>query len=279
MLEESGDMEGTGNISASFPSCDFLLDLPELQEKTFLQHGETTVGTSGQANCDPQIPVGGEAERIYSSEDETSEVVGGYEFDVADLDAILGYTAENDDEAGTYHVPVVDESPVELTSKRKRLCMELENEEEVVSKFSKRQMLELDGTCHGRNSPDASSNISAVTQPPCDDTNYEDEFCLDQSTEELQMLCDDFAFEMLEHQCSSRTPDEAEDCISSGSARQSRRQKIKATVKLLREAIPGGECMDTAIVLDEAINYVKLLQLQVQGLGAQRLAQRAAVGR
>ncbi|KAL2610617.1 hypothetical protein R1flu_029190 [Riccia fluitans] len=111
---------------------------------------------------------------------------------------------------------------------------------------------------------------------------YED---LDESALELQILCDDFGFEMPEEElkecdnCSRKEEEEGGgeeeeedggDAVSSGSARKSRRAKIQKTLKLLREVIPGGSCMDSAIVLDETINYVRLLQWQVQTLVAQR---------
>lgn len=54
----------------------------------------------------------------------------------------------------------------------------------------------------------------------------------------------------------------------SGSAKNSRKGKIKRTVRLLKSIIPGGDCMDTAIVLDEAIQYVRLLQQKVKKLEA-----------
>eukprot|EP01018_Ginkgo_biloba_P005739 Gb_01508 [translate_table: standard] len=53
-----------------------------------------------------------------------------------------------------------------------------------------------------------------------------------------------------------------------GSAKKLKKEKIKKTVRLLRSMIPGGDCMDTAIVLDEAIQCVKLLQVKVKKLGA-----------
>ncbi|KAJ7543538.1 hypothetical protein O6H91_09G042600 [Diphasiastrum complanatum] len=45
-----------------------------------------------------------------------------------------------------------------------------------------------------------------------------------------------------------------------------RKEKIKTTVKLLRSIIPGGNSMDTADVLGEAIQYVRTLQLKVSKL-------------
>eukprot|EP00249_Psilotum_nudum_P020482 c27724_g1_i2 orf=435-1757(-) len=55
-----------------------------------------------------------------------------------------------------------------------------------------------------------------------------------------------------------------------GSARKARKQKIRSTVKTLRKIIPGGDCMDAAVVLDEAIHYLKSLQNKVQQLEANR---------
>lgn len=54
-------------------------------------------------------------------------------------------------------------------------------------------------------------------------------------------------------------------------AKRSRKEKIKHTFRLLRGIIPGGHDMDTAFVLDEAIQYVKSLQVKVQKLEAKKL--------
>lgn len=54
----------------------------------------------------------------------------------------------------------------------------------------------------------------------------------------------------------------------SESAKNSRKGKIKRTVKRLKSIIPGGESMDTAVVLDEAIQYVRSLQQKVKKLEA-----------
>ncbi|KAL2642649.1 hypothetical protein R1flu_010236 [Riccia fluitans] len=186
---------------------------------------------------------------------------------------------------------------------RKRGFRELEQEEEEVesAQFSKRQRSqeELDdevediicvGTCSCSRSISVADGFSGESLNPSharesfnegEEDEYEEE--LDESELELQMLCDDFCFEMPQeelHQyicCSKEEEDDEEDAageeadaLSSGSARKCRRAKIKQTVKLLRELIPGGNCLDSGKVLDEAINYVKLLQLQVQTLVSQR---------
>lgn len=50
--------------------------------------------------------------------------------------------------------------------------------------------------------------------------------------------------------------------------RQSKKEKIRSILHLLRGILPGGESMDASFVLDETIQYVKTLQFEVQKLQA-----------
>lgn len=54
-------------------------------------------------------------------------------------------------------------------------------------------------------------------------------------------------------------------------AARHRRKKISERIRVLEKLIPGGNKMDTATMLDEAIEYVKFLQLQVQILESESL--------
>ncbi|KAL3695935.1 hypothetical protein R1sor_010011 [Riccia sorocarpa] len=169
---------------------------------------------------------------------------------------------------------------------RKRGYSEQEDEEVESAQFNKRQRSqeELDEEvediiCAGTCSCFPVSVVTVTGTPPDPEESFSEDDELDESELELQMLCDDFGFEMPEEEmqrfsCCSREEGEEGgelgDTMSSGSARKSRRAKIRQTVKLLRDLIPGGNCMDSGNVLDEAINYVKLLQLQVQTLVDQR---------
>lgn len=54
-------------------------------------------------------------------------------------------------------------------------------------------------------------------------------------------------------------------------AARHRRKKISERMRVLEKLIPGGNKMDTATMLDEAIEYVKFLQLQVQILESDSL--------
>lgn len=51
---------------------------------------------------------------------------------------------------------------------------------------------------------------------------------------------------------------------------RSRKDKIRNTLRMLCGIIPRGDCMDTAVVLDKAIQYVKALQVEVQKLEARK---------
>eukprot|EP00250_Pteridium_aquilinum_P021099 c25025_g3_i1 orf=1364-2815(+) len=59
-------------------------------------------------------------------------------------------------------------------------------------------------------------------------------------------------------------------CMQQQPDGQSRKEKIKNILGLLRGIIPGGESMGTAFVLDEAIQYVRTLQFEVQKLQARK---------
>lgn len=60
-------------------------------------------------------------------------------------------------------------------------------------------------------------------------------------------------------------------------AARHRRKKISERIRVLEKLIPGGNKMDTATMLDEAIEYVKFLQLQVQILESNTLEDRPAI--
>jgi len=54
----------------------------------------------------------------------------------------------------------------------------------------------------------------------------------------------------------------------STSAKKSKKERIKGMVQLLRNIISGDDYMDTAVVLNKTIRYVKSLQVKVNRLEA-----------
>ncbi|KAJ8768853.1 hypothetical protein K2173_023848 [Erythroxylum novogranatense] len=61
---------------------------------------------------------------------------------------------------------------------------------------------------------------------------------------------------------------EEEEVVSNMGNKESRRDKNRATLKILKTIVPGAEHKDPLLVLDEAIAYLKSLKLKVKNLGA-----------
>ncbi|CAL5022291.1 unnamed protein product [Urochloa decumbens] len=64
---------------------------------------------------------------------------------------------------------------------------------------------------------------------------------------------------------SSTSPDSA---CSSGGERGKKKERMKKMVRTLKGIVPGGERMDTPAVLDEAVRYLKSLEVEAKKLGA-----------
>ncbi|KAH9321582.1 hypothetical protein KI387_016221 [Taxus chinensis] len=213
-------------------------------------------------------------ERTPSSDQEMHE-------DTEDLEALL---SSDNEESSTGHSPsdltgnngdtYVEDDFEDITSgiSTKRRKMDTnggEDEIDLIPASGKEPLgkLMVDGKCL---SPDFSivdtSSWEPIVQPEyCE--NVKDVICDD------ILLCSHSSYGIPDersYKISGNEQIETYKCFSrqSGSCKKSRKEKIKTTVKVLRSMIPGGNGMDTAIVLDEAIQYVKVLQLKVKRLEA-----------
>jgi hypothetical protein len=61
------------------------------------------------------------------------------------------------------------------------------------------------------------------------------------------------------------------EMISILSSKQFRKDKIRATLKILESIIPGAKDKEPLLVLDEAIDYLKSLKLKAKTLGVSYL--------
>ncbi|CAH8355499.1 unnamed protein product [Eruca vesicaria subsp. sativa] len=66
---------------------------------------------------------------------------------------------------------------------------------------------------------------------------------------------------------SRRKQSSSESASSSNNGGKGGRKKMKKMMGVLRKIVPGGEEMNTASVLDEAVQYLKSLKLEAQKLG------------
>lgn len=186
----------------------------------------------------------------YNEKNEEHEVRSEMHEDTEELNALL-YSddevdySEDEEETSTGH------SPSTMTGcDRPEWLVKSGEEEEVASSAgpSKRQKL-----VHGCDVPSLKDTASSVK------TNKQ---CLDYEDDAESSCCGDGKNQVIEELCSGTL---------SGNKR-SRKEKIRDTISILQNLIPGGnKGQDAVVVLDEAIHYLTSLKVKAKALGLDSL--------
>lgn len=164
--------------------------------------------------------------------------------DTEELDALL-YSddddnySEDDEEASTGH------SPSTMTAHEKQEWFE-ESVEEVASSAGPNKRMKLfDG---GYDVPSVTDTASSVKPERCFD--YEDD---------------------AQSSCADGKNQGFEEFGSVTSNKRLRKDKIRETVNVLQNIVPGGKGKDAIVILDEAISYLRSLKHKAQALGVDML--------
>lgn len=80
--------------------------------------------------------------------------------------------------------------------------------------------------------------------------------------------CSNYAVKPRKNGSSSSSNQRSSASASAGGNNETKRRKMKKMMRALRGMVPGGNDMNSATVLDEAVQYLKSLKVEVQKLGA-----------
>lgn len=169
--------------------------------------------------------------------DEQSEM----QEDTEELNALLYSEDESEfDEDDEDEVTSTGHSPSAMTTKDKRYPCE-EMNEEVASSAGSTKKRKIDGGYDAMSLTDTASSPMPRRSP-----EYEDD---------------------AESSCGNEGSQDIEDVDSSSIKKRLRKEKIRETVGILENLIPGGKGKEAIVVLDEAIQYLKSLRLKAEAFG------------
>lgn len=208
----------------------------------------------------------------------------------ADLDALLSYDEE---ESSTGQESSTGHSPSEYSANHKKACTQVRDDTSDENSAKKTV-----GNQQGHKEKEADCGL-AIIEESVGESSINDNCCffndslLVTSPQELGSIRTENCENVKENECDNKnicalsavsmlteaegsTKNSALRCRQShkslsgktASAKKSRKEKIKGMVQLLRTIISGEDYMDTAIVLNKTIRYVKSLQVKVNRLEA-----------
>ncbi|XP_058007257.1 transcription factor bHLH143 isoform X1 [Hevea brasiliensis] len=149
---------------------------------------------------------------------------------------------DDDDNSSGDEVTSTGHSPIQVRSCQTRVEVEEITEEVAGSDGqSKRQKL-LDGVYKRTSLADTASLTKVAGVHGCDDNDDESSYAIGQNQEEERL-----AF---------------------WGSKQLKKDKVRATLKILESIIPGAKDKDPLVVLDVAIDYLKSLKFEAKTLGA-----------
>ncbi|KAG8632849.1 transcription factor bHLH145 [Manihot esculenta] len=173
-------------------------------------------------------------------EDYATELQSEMHEDTEELNALL-YSDDESDSSEDDEVTSTGHSPSTMTSYNNEDWF-VGNLEDVASSdgSTKRRKL-FGGYSHSPALMDTASSMKPIRSFPCDND--------------------------AESRCEDGLNEASGEMGSEPAIKRIRKEKIRETVNILQNIIPGGKGKDAIVVLDEAINYLKSLKVKAKALG------------